>query len=123
MKSSWDVTKETSKYHFDAMREDRFEDVIQQLGHLPVTWQDDLPAIIENSKPANWETRGYKGQGNDIPSKDLAAEEYDLERVGIDPKVIITGVNGVQAVLLHLTGQTLRTAQLTQDTIQELHSR
>jgi len=93
MKSSWDVTKGTSKYHFDTFREDRFEDVIQQLGHLSVTWQDDLPAIIENSKPANWETRAVGRPGASYQQADLAAEEYDLERVGADPKMIITNLN------------------------------
>ena len=93
MKSSWDVTKSTSTYHFDPQRKDRPEDVLTFLGRIEPTWQADLEEIINNSKPANWETRGYKGHGNDIPQQDLAAEEYDLVRVGADPKMTITNLN------------------------------
>jgi hypothetical protein len=49
--------------------------------------------IIANSQPATWATRGYKGEGVHIPSEDLAAEEYDIERVGADPQMIITHMN------------------------------
>ena len=93
MKSSWDLTKANSTYHFDSTKKDSQQDVFTVLGHIDPTWQNDLDQIIENSRPANWETRGYKGQGNDIPQSDLAAEEYDLERVGADPKMIITNLN------------------------------
>lgn len=93
MKSSWDHTRQLSSYHFDPMKKDRFEDVITLLGQLPVTWKDDLDAIIENSKPATWETRGYKGEGVPPPREDLIAEEYDIQRVGADPKMIITNLN------------------------------
>ncbi len=90
MKSSWDCTKSKSTYHFDSTIKDQAEDVLTHLGHLTPVWYSDLDDIVKNSKPATWETRGYKGQGNDIPQKDLAAEEYDLERVGADPKMVIT---------------------------------
>ena len=93
MKSSWDTTKAKSTYHFDSKKTDRRSDVLQHLGQLPVTWAGDIAYIIENSKPATWETRGYKGQGIHIPSDDLAAEEYDIERVGADPKMTITHLN------------------------------
>jgi hypothetical protein len=93
MKSSWDTTKQKSTYHFDSKRVDRKHDVIQTLGRLPVTWTADLPTIIEHSRPATWATRGYKGQGVHIPSADLAAEEYDIQRVGADPNMIITHLN------------------------------
>jgi hypothetical protein len=93
MKSSWDHTRQLSSYHFDPTKKDRFEDVITLLGQLPVTWKDDLDAIIENSKPATWETRGYKGEGVPPPREDLIAEEYDIQRVGADPKMIITNLN------------------------------
>jgi hypothetical protein len=93
MISSWDNTRAKSTYHFDSTRHDSAADVFQQLGRLPVTWQDDLPAIVENSKPATWETRGYKGQDVPPPREDLEAEEYDISRAGADPKMIITNLN------------------------------
>jgi hypothetical protein len=48
---------------------------------------------VANSRPATWETRGYKGEGVPPPREDLIAEEYDIERVGADPKMIITHLN------------------------------
>lgn len=93
MISSWDRTKQTSTYHFDPKRVDTKDDVVRTLGHIEPTWVDDLPAIIANARPATWETRGYKGEGIMIPKPDLAEEEYDLERVGADPKMIITHLN------------------------------
>ena len=91
--SSWDKTRAASTYHFDPTRVDRPEDVVRMLGNIEPTWYGDLNDIIARSKPATWETRGYKGQENPIPRPDLAEEEYDLERVGADPKMHITHLN------------------------------
>lgn len=93
MKSSWDTTKAQSNYHFDPRRQDFIEDVISKLGYIKPTWDKDIDNIIENSRPATWETRGYKGQGVAIPPSDLEAEEYDIVRVGGDPKQVITHLN------------------------------
>jgi hypothetical protein len=93
MKSSWDYTKAKSTYHFDATREDQAEDVMTHLGRIKPTWVGDLETIMTNSKPATWETRGYKGEGVPPPREDLLAEEYDIKRVGADPKMIITHLN------------------------------
>lgn len=93
MKSSWDQTRAQSTYHFDPTIKDQPADVLTVLGYVTPTWIEDLPSIIANSRPATWETRGYKGEDNPIPRPDLAAEEYDLERVGADPKMIITHMN------------------------------
>jgi len=93
MKSSWDETKAKSKYHFDSKKIDPKYDTVTKLGNLVGDWSNELTDIIANAKPATWETRGYKGKGNDIPSQDLAAEEYDLERYGMDPKMTITHMN------------------------------
>lgn len=93
MKSSWDLTRERSTYHFDPTVVDTQESAFTRLGHIQPTWSADLPAIIDHARPATWETRGYKGEGVHIPSDDLAAEEYDLERVGADPKMTITHLN------------------------------
>lgn len=106
MKSSWDETRATSTYHFDSTRVDSAESVFTRLGHVPVTWSNDLESIIERSRPATWATRGYKGEGVDIPRPDLAAEEYDLERVGADPDMIITNLNWyIPASLQSLSNQ------------------
>lgn len=92
MRSSWDETVANSNYHFDSGIKDT-ANTLKWLGTLPNTWEDDLPSIIENSKPATWATRGYKGEGIPNPTEDLLAEEYDIERIGADPKMIITNLN------------------------------
>ena len=51
-----------------------------------------MPAIIEHAKPATWATRGYKGEGIPPPREDLAAEEYDLERIGADPNMAVSNI-------------------------------
>lgn len=90
MKSSWDTTKESSAYHFDPQQRDPRWDAVIGLGRFVGDWSSEVEKIIAQSKPATWETRGYKGEGYQVPKPDLAAEEYDLERVGVDPKVVIT---------------------------------
>lgn len=88
--SSWDRLRAKSTYHFDPAQVDARDDVIISLGHIKPDWQDELQQILAESQPATWETRGFKGEGMYIPRPELAEEEYDLERVGVDPKVIIT---------------------------------
>ena len=91
--SSWDYTKSRSNYHFDPTKKDQIEDCIQYLGYIKPTWLSNLDAIVDNANPATWETRGYKGEGIIPPRPDLEAEEYDIERVGANPKMIITHMN------------------------------
>jgi hypothetical protein len=93
MNSSWDQTRAQSNYHFDPKKQDSKDAVITALGHIAPTWQDDLDEIITTSRPAQWANRGYKGQGVEVPPEDLAAEEYDIARVGADPKQVITHLN------------------------------
>ena len=92
-KSSWDKLAEKSQYHFDTDVMDPRWDSITTLGRLDASdWTDDVNAIIDMSRPANWETRGFKGEGVEVPGEELVNEEYDLERIGVDPKVIITNL-------------------------------
>lgn len=93
MRSSWDETVANSNYHFDATVIDESDKVLTQLGRVINTWENDLASIIENSKQATWATRGYKGEGIPNPTEDLLAEEYDIERIGADPKMVITNLN------------------------------
>jgi hypothetical protein len=92
--SSYDKLKEKSEYHFNNNTIDPRWDAAIQLGHLDASgWESDVADIISRSKPANWETRGFKGEGVNVPKLELEDEEYDLERVGIDPKVTITNLD------------------------------
>ena len=93
MISSWDTTKEKSKYHFDNFKNDPQVDKVIKLGRIIADYSEDVKQAVETAKPATWETRGYKGEGVLPPREDLIAEEYDLERAGVDPKSIITHMN------------------------------
>jgi hypothetical protein len=90
--SSFDKLKKASNYHFDNTRVDKKRDVLFELGRIDTDFTKEVKKIVADSKPANWETRGFKGEGVDVPRPELVDEEYDLERVGIDPKVIITNL-------------------------------
>ena len=90
--SSWDKLVEKSQYHFDTTRMDPRWDAAHVIGRFAGDWKADVDKIVADSKPANWETRGFKGEGVMVPKPELADEEYDLERVGIDPKVTITNL-------------------------------
>jgi len=92
-RSSWDECVTRSNYHFNPQRKDVLEDMIKLHGSIYPTWTNLMTQIIHNARPATWETRGYKGDGNPIPSDDLAAEEYDIARVGGDPKAVISHLN------------------------------
>ena len=93
MRSSWDETRAKSAYHFDPVLKDPRWDTVTGLGHITPCWTEELKEIIATATPATWANRGYKGQGVEVPKPDLAAEEYDLQRVGADPDMIITDLN------------------------------
>lgn len=92
MNSSWEETKKRSRYHFDPQRMDSLYDSVTYLGQFKPCWQEDLQFIIKQSRPATWATRGYKGEGVPPPREDLAAEEYDLERIGADPDMTVSNI-------------------------------
>jgi hypothetical protein len=93
MTSSWQRTVATSRYHFDRTRQDPRWDTVIGLGWLdPEAWRDDITEIIKHSRPATWETRGYKQPGVDIPPEDLAAEQNDLRTIGADPDMTISNI-------------------------------
>jgi hypothetical protein len=93
MRSSWDETKEKSQYHFDTDKMDPRFDTVVNLGQIQPCWESELDKIINTSFPAQWANRGYKGRYEQAPAEDLAAEEYDMERIGMDPKMTITHLN------------------------------
>lgn len=93
MKSNWETARARSTYHFDPRKKDLATDAMVYLGHIEPTWTEDLDAIVGTAKPATWATRGYKGEGIEAPPDELAAEEYDMTRVGIPTDMIITHLN------------------------------
>ena len=91
MKSSWDSTRERSRYHFDPQRMDPLYDTVTHCGTFATVWQDELNKITADSKTATWRTRGAVGKIR--PEEELAAEEYDLERAGYGAEYEITNLN------------------------------
>jgi len=115
--SSWDKLKEKSTYHFDNTIIDKRKDAIIDLGHIEADFSKEVKKIVKESKPANWETRGFKGEGVMVPKPELVDEEYDLERAGIDPKVIITNL----AWKLSKKLQTISDAFGLEDCMERIH--
>ena len=93
MKSNWEDSKAKSNYHFDSFKNDSQVDKVELLGRITGDWTKEVSDIIANSKPATWETRGYKGEGVMPPREDLDAEEYDLEKTGYGKDHQITHLN------------------------------
>ena len=93
MKSNWETSRTNSRYHFNSQRRDQAHEVIEHLGKVVPVWLDDINEIVANSKPATWETRGYKGEGVLPPREDLIAEEYDLTQAGMAVDTVITHLN------------------------------
>ncbi len=93
MKSNWQTLRAKSTYHFDPEQKDQPKDVVQYLGRITPTWNNDLQHIIDTARPATWATRGYKGEGIAAPREDQAAEEYDLTAHGMSPDLAITHLN------------------------------
>lgn len=90
MKSNWQTARAKSTYHFDSSRKDNPQDVMIYLGHIEPTWHQDLAEVIDNSKPATWATRGYRGEGIEAPPEELEREEYDLTVNGMPRDLQIT---------------------------------
>lgn len=106
-RSNWEEVVQASDYHFDADIMDPRWDTVIKLGKIDSSqWGNDIEQIIANSTPRTLETRGRKGDNPIIPEQ-LAKEEYDLERLGIDPKTaILTNMNlDLPEKFLHIVEQ------------------
>jgi len=99
--SSWEWTRSQSQYHFDSRRIDGRWDTAVVLGQFEPCWQDELDHIVSQSRPATWATRGYKGEGAEAPSAELASEEYDLDKIGLDRNHVISNLNWRIPPVLH----------------------
>ena len=119
MKSSWDTTKQKSTYHFDPRRIDHKENVIQNLGWFAPTagWDQAVKDILEQARPVTWATRGYKGQGLDVPPADLAAEEYDLTRHGMSADLPIGHISWTVPAVFQKVADTFKLS----DTMIRMH--
>lgn len=85
--SAWELTKQTSNYHFDNFRFDPDQDKVTYLGNLAPFWQDIQDQLIESATPKTWRTRG---QGQDRPAEEYDQEEYDLEHYGYGRDYVVS---------------------------------
>lgn len=88
MESNWDKTKPRTNYHFDAFKNDPAYDGMKYIGRLVGDWKNELQQTIDNSKEITWRNRNPI----DGTSKEIDAEEYDLERSGASPDLILTNL-------------------------------
>jgi hypothetical protein len=86
MKSSWDTTKERSKYHFNNFKNDPEFDKVTKLGKIKADYSNDVAVAIKSAKPATWSTM------NKDRLEELDSEEYDLQRAGYGKNHQITHV-------------------------------
>jgi len=96
--SSWEWTKERSRYHFDYTRRDQPGDYYFPLGRFEGDWSDDLKqASITETASITWATRAHgmyydKITGTAINSPMIPQEEYDLVNAGYKPDLKLTDV-------------------------------
>ena len=91
MISSWETSKQKSKYHFDNFKNDTQVDKVIKLGKITADYSKDVKIAVETAKPATWRTRGKVGKSR--PEAELASEDYDLERFGYGKDYQITHLN------------------------------
>jgi hypothetical protein len=101
VQSSWEWTRSQSQYHFDTQKIDGRWDTALVIGQFEPCWHTELAEIISQSRPATWATRGYKGEGAEAPSAELATEEYDLDRIGLNRDHVISNLNWRIPPVLH----------------------
>ena len=89
MNSSWELTKQTSNYHFDNFRLDPDQDKVTLLGNIAPFWQSELEQIVKAARPVTWRTRG---KNSDRPAEEYDQEEYDLEQQGYGKDYIVSDI-------------------------------
>jgi hypothetical protein len=89
--SSWEKSKQKSKYHFDNFKNDPQVDKVIRLGKIVADYTEDVEHAIDTAQPATWRTRGKVGKTR--TEEELASEDYDLERFGYGKDHQITHLN------------------------------
>jgi hypothetical protein len=89
--SSWEKSKQKSKYHFDNFKNDPQVDKVIKLGRIIADYTEDVEHAIVTAQPATWRTRGKVGKSR--PEEELLSEDYDLEHFGYGKDHIISHLN------------------------------
>lgn len=93
MKSSWEITRARSQYHFDTKKIDPRWDTVILVKQFADTWSGELQSAIAASYPVTWRTRGRVGDALQRQSEEYDQEEYDLERIGMSRDAVVTNLN------------------------------
>lgn len=93
MKSSWEITKQRSKYHFDTSILDPRWDVALRVGHIKADWSQELQQVIDQAYPVSWRTRGKSDDPLKRMAEEYDQEEYDLDQIGIPRDYKVTDMN------------------------------
>lgn len=88
MKSNWDKIKPRTNYHFNPFHNDPAYDAMRYVGRFEGDWSVELADTIASSNEITWRTRNPI----DGTSKDIEAEEYDLERSGASKDLPLTNL-------------------------------
>lgn len=106
MKSSWQITRQRSQYHFDTAKKDPRWDTVIQLGTIKPCWQNELQTAIDQSRPVTWRTRGRDADPLARATEEYDQEDYDLEQQGYGRDHIVTNLNYTLApVFQHIADQ------------------
>lgn len=96
--SSWEWTRQHSRWHFDYSRLDRTGEWWQPLGRFQGDWSQDLAAAMaKNLKAITWATRKdspyyRRADGSFEQSRMLVQEENDLRDIGAPVDLSLTNV-------------------------------
>lgn len=96
--SSWEYTRNLSKYHFDNTRHDRPGEWFTPLGRFIGDWSREVAEVVEKDlDPITWATRKYspyftQPDGTLIQSDMLLQEERDLQQIGAPVDLKLTDV-------------------------------
>jgi hypothetical protein len=90
--SNWEYCRTRSRYHFDPTHQDKHGEWFQVFGRFASTWQEELATVKSRTRGMNFENRKWTMGRNGPASPMLAQEEYDIQRGGGDPKVILADI-------------------------------
>ena len=102
--SNWERAKQTSQYHFDTTLMDPRWDAVQHLGHVAPNWSAELAEVIQEASAVTWRTRNMVDVPR--PESEYAAEEHDLEKIGMTKDAVVTNLTyKIAPIFQHIAAQ------------------
>lgn len=93
MNSSWALTKQRSKYHFDVHRLDPRWDSVTELGRIAPHWDTALVDTLARARPVTWRTRGRDSDPLQRATEEYDQEESDLQRYGMPRDYVVSALD------------------------------